>query len=597
VPVIALLTIVPVLGGELIASPQDDFAAARDEITRRAQAFRADLEGEFRSRERDWLLRHKFSVDAFLTPILLVHELGDQRFPDFARLLSWSYGEALTAEPPAPDLREALQQELAGFQLGADERIACRIRSRHFQHVGPDVPVMISFIGVAGPAGGWFSGEWFEPCLATRDLDFPVHPEGFALEWSGERITQRDSRRGEVKYSENHGAEPPIFNNPSDLYALTDGLRLFPWLLRREPPAAPAHTRVAGAEAGTSSIVCRRADGGVIRTTDFRFDRSRLASVTIHQQPTKLRHEALGMFEMRREVGGREEGRERFRPAAEVEYLSGGRTVTIDFQPAGAGWPRGGVVPSALRIEHDGSILFEAEFLELRLISSATPDDDLFPPDPALAEAQARRIDDQTELYTLEELAAPSDPLVRRERIRHNVRAGTRAGDAGAVQAALEAYRESLRRDHVKEDMFFYSLEAWYADCYHRCRPVWPVSEVIDEIFAPSLDALVTGSLVRLLIRQLDQYRPPFALITAERLARRRLDPDLAAWLERIRPMVFGWATGIGATAPPLQLEFPYDERWRGIGMHLVTSTGDRFKPPDPIETEDDAGVLVEDPP
>jgi hypothetical protein len=306
----------------------------------------------------------------------------------------------------------------------------------------------------------------------------------------------------------------------------------------------------------------------------------------------------MALYEVHRSVEGRPANREAFRPVVQTPYLRGGRTITIDFRPGTAGWP--GVVPDRLVIESSGEPLFEAQFTRIERTAEHA-DEKLFPIDPAVAEARARRESRDPRLYTEAELLAAADPLVRRERLRHNLTWSPLSGDARAVARELDLYRRIAREDGVDDDLFLMSIESWFKNTQPWLH--LPMTEAIDRVLAPVLDTLSDRHLLTAFVRQLDQHRLGMALISSEALLRRQPEGARSAWIRSILGYLFGWGNTGPRARPSVIVGFPYDSRWDQINWNMCAARREQYlhlvpplvPPHDPVD-EQELGEFTEVP-
>lgn len=300
----------------------------RTEVGRQAAALREELDRA--EREQDWgeLLAKKAAVDAILAPLHLVRdamEAAQDPRPgapvDLLRSLrvEWrdapvrsSWCDAATAE--------RAREWLRSWTPPPGESRSYRVRVATERWVGLDAPPLADWTIDAS----WADGapllearcECLLPAADPRRVAFPLPVDGFTIRWDGEGAAYADA--GGRAHHERWDAAP-LFNNPPDVYAAFDGLRL---VRAADHAAAEAPRDDFGARAGASPAVSdrlvHRADGSLVRLERWAFRDGRVEAIHVEQRPLSLVHHAPQGAEIVTEVGGAEESRAAHRPRTEL---------------------------------------------------------------------------------------------------------------------------------------------------------------------------------------------------------------------------------------------------------------------------------------
>jgi hypothetical protein len=342
---------------------------------------------------RDWttFLEHKCTVDAALAPLHLVRDAMESQVPgaavpDLLRSIrtewrdepvrsTWSHPDgaerarhALSAWVPAPD----------GGPDGAWSAVRMEVRTGSTAWVGGEAPPFLCWtIDASWVADGpsvharcW----WRIPLAEPVRVDFPLAGDGFDLWWTKRGARLQDDR-GNAHAEE--WAEHPVFNNPPEIYAAFDALRVAAAGDRgidvapaSVPNEAPAASRADGPLVRDRTV--RRADGSLLRTERWQWEGGALRSVEIEQAPVRMVHFAERGYEIVTEAEGRETGRSPHRPHSEVTQFPNGARMTLWFRRPDPmrdatvpGIPDA-AVPDRWELSVDGTLRAWAEFRAVR---------------------------------------------------------------------------------------------------------------------------------------------------------------------------------------------------------------------------------------
>lgn len=336
----------------------------RAEVERQAAALREGLDRA--EREQDWgeLVERKAAVDAILAPLHLVRDAMEA---------------AQDPRPGAPvDLLRSLRTEWRGAPARSswcDAASAGRARDWVRSWTPPPGESRTFWVRVATerwvaldapPLAEWaITASWAEgspviearcaclvPAADPRRIAFPLPVDGFTIRWDAEGASYADAA-GRTHRERWEAA--PIFNNPPDVYAAFDGLRLV-----RSPDHAAvedpnAFEPAAGASPRCPTRLVRRADGTVLRQERWATAEGRVQAVEAEQQPLSLVHHAPQGAEIVTEVAGAEAGRAPHRARSDVA-VPAMRWMLECPAPGGA--------PSRWTLWMDGRRAACAEFLD-----------------------------------------------------------------------------------------------------------------------------------------------------------------------------------------------------------------------------------------
>ena len=366
------------------------------------QQFKDQLQQQETGRNWSGLLAHKATVDWAFAPLHLIRDamasLADSSpGVDLLRSLRTEWRDApVTAQWSHPDGAERARRALAvwvptpraaGSGAGtkpvpATEQQALHIEVRTGSEtwVGTDAPPMIAWTldaswDNAGPelhARSW----WRIPLAEPVRIDFPLALEGLDV-WMNSSGARLQDDRG-AAHAESWAANP-LFNNPPNLYAAFDALRL----VQAKDGAVTTQSESPSEGAAESSPnvrtrVIRRGDGSLMRSERWTWRDDELRSVIIEQEPVRLVHHSEQGVELVTEVDGVENGRTPHRPHSEVVQFAEGARIEISFRTADPMRDRVGssnaCVPDRMVLTVGGKRRAWAEFVSVRLSNASDPD-------------------------------------------------------------------------------------------------------------------------------------------------------------------------------------------------------------------------------
>jgi hypothetical protein len=368
------------------------------------QQFKDQLDQQETGRNWSELLARKTTVDWAFAPLHLIRDamvsLADgSQGVDLLRSLRTEWRDApVTAQWSHPDGAERARRALAtwvpspraaGSSAGTESGTATEQRALHIEvrtgsetWVGTDAPPMIAWTidatwDNAGPelhARSW----WRIPLAEPVRIDFPLALEGLDV-WVNSSGARLQDDRG-AAHAESW-APNPLFNNPPDLYAAFDALRL----VRAKDSAVTMQSELPSMGAAESSPnvrtrVIRRGDGSLVRSERWTWEGDALRSVVIEQEPVRLVHHSEQGVELVTEVEGVESSRVPHRPHSEVVQFAAGARIEISFRTADPMRDRvassNACVPDRMVLTVGGQRRGWAEFVSVRL--SNGPDLDVW---------------------------------------------------------------------------------------------------------------------------------------------------------------------------------------------------------------------------
>ena len=366
------------------------------------QQFKDQLQQQETGRNWSGLLAHKATVDWAFAPLHLIRDamgsLADgSQGVDLLRSLRTEWRDAsVTAQWSHPDgaerARRALAawvptQRAAGSSAGTESGTTAEQQALHVDvrtgsetWVGTDAPPMIAWTldatwDNAGPtlhARSW----WRIPLAEPVRIDFPIALEGLDV-WLNSSGARMQDDRG-AAHAESW-APNPLFNNPPDIYAAFDALRL----VRAKDGAVTTQSASPSAGAADSSPnvrtrVIQRGDGSLVRSERWTWRDDELQSVVIEQEPVRLVHHFEQGVELVTEVDGVENGRTPHRPQSEVVQFAAGARIEISFRTADPMRDRvassNASVPDRMVLTVGGTRRAWAEFVSVRLSNASDPD-------------------------------------------------------------------------------------------------------------------------------------------------------------------------------------------------------------------------------
>lgn len=369
------------------------------------QQFKDQLNQQETGRNWSAFLAHKATVDSAFAPLHLIRDAmesltdGSQGV-DLLRSLRTEWRDApVTAQWSHSDGAERARRALAAWlpmppvarsntgteSEPATEPLALRVEVRTGSEawVGTDAPPMIAWTidatwDHAGPelhARSW----WRIPLAEPVRIDFPLALEGLDIWLNSSGARLQDDRGAAHAESWGSSASTPLFNNPPNLYAAFDALRL---VRARDSAVTTQHDSpsadVAAVSPAVRTRVIRRADGSLLRNERWTWDGDALRSVVIEQEPVRLVHHSEQGFELVTEVDGVEKDRTPHRPHSEMVQFTAGARIEIFFRIADPTRDRvinsNANVPDRCVLTVGGQRRAWAEFVSVRLSNASEPD-------------------------------------------------------------------------------------------------------------------------------------------------------------------------------------------------------------------------------
>ena len=391
-----------------------------------ALQLRAQLDQEESGQSWSALLAHKTTVDSALAPLHLIRDAMESLTAgsvgvDLLRSFRTEWrDEPMVAEWSHPDSTERVRRSLATWlpmplsghpstsntpangDFISQQTLHIQVLTGSDAWVGSDAPPTIAWTmdalwGDSGPAlhaRSW----WRIPIAEPMRLDFPISPDGLDL-WLDSKGARLHDDRG------NTHAETwlpaPLFNNPPDIYALFDGLRL---ICAKDAATVPRHGASNHGSHDESLAVLAptptdmkdrpdtaprailrirtitRADGTPVRTERWTWSQDHLQSVVIDQSPVRLVHHSDRSVEIVTEVDGVESSRTPHRSQSEIVHFRHGARLAIAFRPADptrddvAVNDPNATVPDRMVLSVDGRSRAWAAFTSVRLSQTKEPD-------------------------------------------------------------------------------------------------------------------------------------------------------------------------------------------------------------------------------
>lgn len=357
-------------------SEQHALESVRQQVAAELGRIRQRILDAERGMDHGPLVERKLTVDGSLLPALLLEDSAvfcetvqeGREPPDLLRALRVEFGESpVRSEWSDPLAPQRVARALSSWVPGPDALLACMATTSSMRAPpGEGAPLIrwtaaVEGCGSTRQTKAW--AHWYEPCLESMFLDWPVAPLSLAIDWDawGGSLSQAG-----VVHRESWPPQP-TFNNPGDLYAVFDALRS-----RRAPDAEvrSRQQRVEGAplagdaptDASPASTVTRtlwREDGSVVRVETWRFEEEALRSLTIEQPPLRLRHVAPHAFLLHAEVNNEPVREEEIRGETVIAFPPGGLRIIVRFRGVDATRDllparEGATVPESIHLEAGG---------------------------------------------------------------------------------------------------------------------------------------------------------------------------------------------------------------------------------------------------
>ena len=514
-------------------------------VDNKYEEMRSRLQADYDNQNWNLLLQKKESLDSYFLPIFLLYELADERNLDFCRLLRHDYtnNELFQKKGLSSEQDKLVSEALSAFNLAGNSHVSFHLLMTRYPYVGPDYPIVLFVQGNISSANGRLIVDWYEPYLANRNLDFPIHPELFTLHWDENKLIFWEKRRTKPTDTEVVGKMEPIFNNPPFSYALFDSLRLHPVLMNAASCFGKLPTDTQP-HLSDSYVSLFGKDGSVIRTTKFSFNHDRLDCITMYQEPINLLHLAPTSYLLQRQVEGEIE-QEKFRPQSNLSYLKDGRVIIIEFKGQEYTEQANAGTPTEMTVYRKDKKVFEAKFDEVKYSVSTTPADLSNPKSKDIIEVHSRLWDVYKALndrvfdwfpryYADDELHFQIRPPLLRARPKYNVYSAIKTGEWSSLYENLERYEELLERDGIRYDMYIYSLEAitqMAFDFVDEDTACIMAGAFLKEAYRKCEPQQLLGHICRLI----DQFRFGYALLAMQVLeSKKDADRKILPWLAKI---------------------------------------------------------------
>ncbi len=403
------------------------------------------LQSSYDNQDFRVLLAKKESVDSFFLPVFLLFEMQQLPRLDFCRLYRFEYEpgrlrhglmdkDDVSLLHPCADLRQINAGQCLKFDLAIER----------YPYVGPDYPIAVHATAFVAATTVDLYFSWYEPCLANRDLDFPIHPECFHVHWDPNEYCLWCKITNEAPARESATTSFPLFNNPAMLYTVFDSLRLQKTLLHDS-----SYDSLARAPTADGTICLSTDDNRPLRRTRLYRNDEGLPAATIEQYPLILHHQSDTAFQIQRDIGGTTDKVLDFLPRADLNYLGRGRTIDITWYHAAS---LGDVLfPKTLTVSCRGRELSRINFGPVELVARAAAQgydgERVSSPEitrmKGLYEQIARKVPiDNPTYYTESELTGDRDGLTLRRRIKYNALAAAYRGDYAVLDYTCRRYRQ-----------------------------------------------------------------------------------------------------------------------------------------------------------
>jgi hypothetical protein len=490
---------------------------------------RAKLGDEFRQSDRRRLLQMKETVDTFVSTFLLLEDVAHRPAATWWSLPAEEFREGATSAwrtegPEAPVASPAA--------ASAQRRFSGRLT--WFAPGGESHPVMLWTSGVVASGSGEVRVGHYEPYLANRSLAFPLHPERLIVRWDPTRLQVLDRDGARPLAEELAGERDPIFNNPAYSYALFDTLRL----KLGAAPGGPSATAHAFPPADASWRVAFE-NGRPIREVRQAVTEDGI-QVEIRQRSVLLHHQSPVTFELRRDYADGRSVAEPFVPATEVEYLEGGRDVTIGLKAEADDW-----MPRTVAVSASGALLFEATLDPIAPGSHADLEDVgdvLHGLDEVYLALDRGLMAGAIREHPIERIAT-GGPHARRVMLKHNVYLSLLNRDMDAAGMWLDEYRAMLESEGVPMRFHVYNVEAIAQTASDALDPAFG-ARIVTSLLRREYERTPPAELAEHAARLISQFRIGPAFVALDALARAG-DAARAAWAaELLGTLKAAWRAG-----------------------------------------------------
>lgn len=512
-------------------------------IDNKYRKMKSMLQTEYKDQNWSMLLNKKETMDSFLLPVILLEELADTNNFNYCRLLGFDYDKDKYTYKPAmkPEMQEKVKNLLSAYSLDNERSVSFKLKMAQYPYIGNEYPVLLSTTGDVSKKGATIKVDWYEPYLANRELNFPIHPEKFFIKWNPEELILQTKDDKESAHIEKKGQRSPIFNNPHYIYGIFDALRLKFYysdnIIKLE------HYNPADINDSDSASVCLiKEDDSLAKKTEFILDDNNLRQINIHQEPVSLLHQLSGSYTLQHEIEGKSK-EEIFKPTSKLLYLKNGRDINIDFEEIfndGNNY----FAPKRMSIHRNGLKLFEADFNYISY-SNKTTEKTYRLSNEEIKEALGRLkkvylalnehdLSWTPKYYTKDELSS-ADPSVLRPRLKYNIYAAIQVGDWVRLYESLEQYKNLLNSENIRSDVFIYNLEAITQLAFEFTNPD-NACIMACQFLKTAYGNCDTQQLITHTSRLIDQFRFGYALIAMEVLQNRKdIPPQIKLWIVNAR--------------------------------------------------------------
>ena len=298
----------------------DATARLREAVEREAERLRKSLDAAEHAQDFAGLVRRKLTVDATLVPLHLVRDAIEfVRGPDDGDLLrslraEWRNGEPTSRWSHAGAAGRARRSLAEALRVGPDGTLRLRARIALAAWSGTEAPPAVDWEieGSMTDAGPVVDARCVRvlPAFDAEHVGFPLPSTGFGLRWDqrGAAYADDDGTRHDERWRPD-----ACFDNPVDLYAVFDGLRLARSPDRRCRAAATAADEVPSLPIGSVRSV-DRADGTELRRERWNWDGDALRSIEWSQPELSVLHRSPQSAVIVTEAGGEVLSRAEHRP-------------------------------------------------------------------------------------------------------------------------------------------------------------------------------------------------------------------------------------------------------------------------------------------
>jgi hypothetical protein len=512
-------------------------------IDNKYKNMKSRLQSEYKDQNWSVLLNKKETMDTFLLPVILLEELADTNNLDYCRLLTFNYDKDKYTYKSAmkPEMQAKVKNALSAYSLENGRSVSFKLKMAQYPYVGNEYPVLLSTTGDVSKKGATIKVDWYEPYLANREMNFPIHPEKFFIKWNPEEIILQIKENEKSAHIEKKGERRPIFNNPHYIYGIFDALRLKFYysdnIIKLE------NYNPADIDDSDSASVCLiKEDDSLVKKTEFVLDKDNLKQINIRHEPVTLLHQLGGSYTLQHNIEGKIK-EEIFKPTSKLLHLKNGRDINIDFEEV-SNDGNNYFAPKRMSIHRNGLKLFEANFDYISYANDAT--EKIYRLNNKETKEAFGRLHkvylalNEHDLswtptyYTKEELSSV-DTTVLRPRLKYNIYAAIQVGNWVKLYENLEQYKSLLDNENIRSDVFIYNLEAITQLAFEFTNPD-NACIMACQFLKTAYDNCDTQQLITHTSRLIDQFRFGYALIAMEVLQNRKdIPPQIKSWIPNAR--------------------------------------------------------------